>query len=351
MPFPLQFSTSVTNPFSTSADQNFYYDGEKWLRIPDSRGVVATAIAGGPVFGFRNAVTNGDFRIHQRGTASVTTSGSYVVDRWFVSSVNGSRTAQRVSLADSDRTTIGTEEARFALQYAATGGAAATDYEILAHRIENAGTFGSRWTTLSFWARRTAGTGNITTESAQSYPGGSGDTLVAATRHTLTTSWQKFTHTFWHPTVMGQSNGTSASFTQIAFWLSAGANFSARAAGLGVQTVTVQIAEVQWEVGNVATNFERRHITAETMLCQRYACVIEHNIQAYDASNNYLYPFFFPVRMAATPSTTNLVAGTATNATLVTEAARDVYGGYFQITPSAAGGSYIGRRTLYQAEL
>lgn len=293
---------------------------------------------------------NGDFRVHQRGTASVTTNGGFFADRWFASTIGGSRTAQRVTLDATSRSAIGSEGATTAVQYAATGGTSAGDHEIMIHRVEGVRTFAGKWTTLSFWARRTAGSGNLVTEVAQ-YTGDSGVYIpeIGNRRHTLTTSWQRFSYSFYVPRAMDLTYGTTGDYVQMLIWLSGGTNWNSRTLGLGPQTITVQITEVQWETGIAATPFERRSLPVEMQMCQRFGVAMDLQAQANQAGN-YLTPFYFPVLMRATPTAVNLSAGSSSNATVSTDGARDNGGGYFQINATAAGGFVINRRTFYTAE-
>lgn len=229
----------------------------------------------GPLAGLRNAIINGDFRVNQRNATTVTVVDGYPSDRWIVRAAGGSRTAQRVVLTDADRTAIGSQAVTHAMQYAATGGATGGNFEAISQRIEGVRTFAGQTVTLSFWARRTAGTGNVSSELSQTF--GTGGTPSAsvtglgATQHTLTTSWQRFTVTTTIPAVTGATLGTNGDDAlALLLYFSATATFNPRTGSLPVQTVTVQIADVQIEPGSVATPFERRFIGQELRLCQRY---------------------------------------------------------------------------------
>lgn len=223
---------------------------------------------------WRNVVANGDFRIHQRGTASVTTTSDFVVDRWLVSAQGGSRTAQRVTLSDSDRTAIGREDAVYAIQYAATGGSAAFDNEALVQRIESARTLAGQTATVSFWVKRTAGSGDLTVCVRQAFGTGgspSADVYSGMTKCTLTTSWQKVTVSISVPSVAGKTFGSNGDDSLgLRIWLSAEASSASVSASLGVQTITVQIADIMFEPGAVASTFAPRPLATELGICLRY---------------------------------------------------------------------------------
>ncbi|MFX9081421.1 hypothetical protein ABTN40_20310, partial [Acinetobacter baumannii] len=80
-----------------------------------------------------------------------------------------------------DRATIGREGAEWCLHYAATGGAGGSDYESLAQRIEGVRSLAGQTVTVSFWARRIAGSGNIAVDLNQYFgTGGSPSASVSA---------------------------------------------------------------------------------------------------------------------------------------------------------------------------
>lgn len=244
------------------------------------------SLNGGPLAGFRNHVMNGDFRFNQRGATTITTDGNFPVDRWKtdVGGTGASRTAQRVALTDSDRSAIGRGNALWALQYAGVGTSSGGDLESLTHCMEGAGLLAGRTITLSFWARRTSGTGNIATEFSQRFGTGGSPSAnvdgIGGTIHTLTTGWQRFTVTTTVPSVAGKTFGSNGDdYFFIRFYFSAGSNFNTRLGGaLGAQTLTAQIADVQVEIGSDATPFELRPPQVELALCQRYYEVV--NVQS-----------------------------------------------------------------------
>lgn len=106
---------------------------------------------------------------------------------------------------------------------------------------------------------------------------------------------------------------------------------------------------VQFEPGTVATPFERRSYGAELALCQRYYCERRADAQTYQG--NIIYTINFPVTMRATPTLTNKIAGTFSNATINNEVANSPTDFYFQITATAVNGFVIQRVNAYSAEL
>lgn len=223
---------------------------------------------------WRNVLINGDFGIHQRNSASVTSSGQFVCDRWIIGANNGSRTAQRLTLDDVTRTSIGREAAVYGVEYAATGGTSTGDYEFLSQRIEDVRTAAASTVTVSFWAKRTSGSGNMAVELYQSMGTGgspSSDVSSGGTLVTITTSWARYSVTIAVPSLSGKTLGSNADSSLILLlWMSAGSNFNSRSGTLGTQTITVQLADVILEPGSVASSFVSRPRQVELALCMRY---------------------------------------------------------------------------------
>ncbi len=224
--------------------------------------------------GARNVVVNGDFRVNQRNSGFVTAADNFIADRWRVAAVNGSRTAVRLLQTDFSRGAIGRRSMVYTAQYVATGGSAAGDYEALSQRIESVWTLAGSTVTRSFWARRTAGAGDVSTCFVQHFGTGgtpSADVVFSGTKHTLTTLWQRFTVTATVPSLDGKTLGTNGDdCLELLFYFSAGSTFDARTGTLGPQTITVQIADVMVEPGSVASPvFAPRPLADELAVCMR----------------------------------------------------------------------------------
>lgn len=226
--------------------------------VMDANGnmTVAGTVSGAtPTSGMRNALINGNFDIWQRGTSGFSLT-SYAADRW-VSSTNGTGSVYQSSFTAGQ--TAVPNNPTYYLSYNKTNTA---DYAYLAQRIEDVRTFAGQTVTVSFYAKADASTtiaGNI----GQNFgSGGSNATSTAFTfsDSAVTTSWKRFTGTLTLPSTLSKTIGTS-SFISLAF-LPASSSSS--------WTGTFDIAQVQLELGTVATAFERRPIALETALCEYY---------------------------------------------------------------------------------
>lgn len=193
---------------------------------------------------------NGNFDIWQRGTRQ--TRGGYgSADRWFVDTYNvNSLYMERVECTGLDP---------FAATYYARVGGVMADvycYMFLQHRIENGfSTLRGKDATLSFWVRLSKPTVlEVTIRGTKFYYPKGGQYL-----RNLGTGWQKVVlhFDFKDCTEIGNARvyiGTPGDAYHA--WGEAGGY--------------MDIAQVQLEIGEVATEFEYRPIGLELMLCQRY---------------------------------------------------------------------------------
>jgi len=234
---------------------------------------------GGQLAGLRNKIINGNMGIFQRGTTAVTTTNVYgPADRWENDGIGDTFSTSQGAFVSGD-TLYDTGGAQFYTQIAVTSVAGANNYYKLQQPIEDVRILAGQTVTVSFWAKAASGTPSIALELYQFFGTGgspSADVPGIGQAQALTTSWAQYTKTFTVPSINGKTIGTTAntSYTVLGFWLDAGTNFSGvggRAAGIGTQaSKTVSIAQVQVEVGPVATPFEQRPIGMELALCQRY---------------------------------------------------------------------------------
>ncbi|MHB1183407.1 MAG: hypothetical protein ACYC4A_01730 [Desulfobulbia bacterium] len=214
----------------------------------------------------KNKIINGNFDIWQRGTsANLGNDGTMVFgpDRWKAWSngtgMVGTISRQTFTLGQTDVPNNPTNFCRVNVTTPAIG----QGYNVIAQFIESVLTLAGKPVAISFWAKASANI-NLPSIKIQQHFGSGGapsatvDTLLAANL-SITPAWQKFTYTTTLAAIAGKSLGTN--------------NDSALILQLGLPvnaTSTVDIAQVQVEVGNVVTEFEQRHIAEELALCQRY---------------------------------------------------------------------------------
>lgn len=265
-------------------------------------------INSGPLAGFRNAIINGNFDFWQRGTSS-TTSYAYVADRWRTVT-NGSTFTTSRQVFTPGQTDVPNEPTYFC-RTQVTSVAGAANFAIQDQHIEDVRTFAGQQVTVSFWIKADAARPFAFDLNQGFGTGGSPSTQVqniGLTKVILSTSWQKISMTTFVPSISGKTFGTdNNSNIRLRFWFDAGSDYNALSGGLGQQSGTFDIAQVQLELGPVATSFERRPPQTEFALCQRYY----QNSSATNSGSiygtvvfhaNYWASAFFPVPMRGLPT-------------------------------------------------
>ena len=234
-------------------------------------------------YGFKNRIINGAMVIAQRGTAAVTGSGEFPVDRFLVgNTTDGAFSAQQDSSApagfiNSVKLTTTTADATLTT----------TQNLNSQHRIEGTnvadlgwGTANAKTVTLSFWVRSSlTGTfGGALKNSAEnrSYPF-TYSISVADTWEYKTITITGDTSGTWLTTngigiiiSFGLGAGPDRSGTAGAWNSNNNASATSAVSVIGTLSATWYVTGVQLEVGSVATSFDFRSIGTELALCQRY---------------------------------------------------------------------------------
>lgn len=275
--------------------------------------------------GIRNRIINGDMRIQQRGAVTPIVAAAalaYTVDRWYAYCTGANVTAARVA---------GTVATEFRYQF--TGAASVTKIGF-AQRIEatNCIDLAGKTATLSV---------NLSNSLL---------TTVTYTVSRATTTADTF-GTLASPTVTQIATGTFTVSSTLENYRIAVAIPDAAITGLQIEfSVAAQtsgtfiIGNVQLEIGSVATPFERRPLSVELALCQRYYQRIEGDaayprVRAYGlASGVHVTTFAFPVIMRVSPTSLAL-SGTWTvaNCSQPTAVDANVYGYDLRATVTATG--------------
>jgi hypothetical protein len=195
----------------------------------DSNGdVQVDALDTQPQLGRRNLIINGDFQVDQRGASGTSAATGYRLDRWLH--------AYSMSVTQSEG-------------YATFTDASGNDSTRIQQPMENMRrVLKGRTVTLSFKARRVSGSASMNARIAYT---SNGYRDWSAGNINPTSEWQTFS---------GQFTFTDSEVTYInpVLLLYIGQNNS------------IEIAEVQLELGSVATPFEHRSYGEELALCQRY---------------------------------------------------------------------------------
>lgn len=234
-------------------------------------------------FSFRNKIINGAMEIDQRNAgASVSIGNTYTLDRWQARTTTGSGHTVIQS------STVPTGFSKSLLFTVGTGASqGSTDQNRLFHYIEGSNLFDLQWgtsaaktVTLSFWVRSsltgTFGGSLINNAFDRSYPF-SYSISAANTWEYKTITIAGDTSGTW---TMGNSIGVAVCWnlgSGTSKVTTAGSWASGEYLGSTGNTVitatsgaTWAITGAQFEIGSVATPFERRPIALELELCQRY---------------------------------------------------------------------------------
>jgi hypothetical protein len=235
----------------------------------------AALMAAASYIGRRNRVINGDFKVWQRGagfSASFASpaNASYVADRWKYQhdGTQGTRTLSCYALSQSERASVKAltgSAPTHALRWNQSTAGSGQGFKRIAQFVENLSQFQSCAVTVSFVAWVASGTLDVFSNSAATYGTGgapSADEVVVANGvHVVTTTPQRFSNTFTVSDFSGKTFGTD------------GLHTSAITCGINPPLNTAHdlfITDVQFEIGEVATRFDRRQFAEELRDCQRY---------------------------------------------------------------------------------
>ena len=259
--------TPIYGKFIKDGAVELYFNGNKKFETTNTGAVVtgictATSFSGSgegltrtTPYSHRNKFINGSFAIWQRGTSS--TSTGYLADRWYFGLSGGSATCSRQEHSGSQANFSGSQ---YYLRLAVTS---SSDYIGIRQRIEDVRTLPEGQITVSFWARGHVN-GNLAVWMTQNFgSGGSTDVDIAqqVTPYLQNDStFRYYSLTFTVPSISGKTIG-AGSYFQISF--GQGTNTSSSA-------WTLDISNIQVEVGSVATPFEHRSYGEELARCQRY---------------------------------------------------------------------------------
>jgi len=237
----------------------------------------------------RNLIINGAMQVAQRGTSFTPTSiNTYSLDRWRSEGYSYDVDVTRQTFTSGQTDVEGFPQ--YYVTVALNETISAGQYWAFQQRIEKRQVIreGAQTFTLSFWARATSGT-----VAAGSFSYG-----ISSKENNpqLTTTWQKITYTF---TTTISSSGDYASCYVIFF-------------SPGATATSIDIAQVQLEVGDTATPFDNRSYGEELSLCHRYYQDYTSNTGSgiylngtNEPSSEVLNSRFLPVVMRANPSVVN----------------------------------------------
>jgi hypothetical protein len=235
--------------------------------------------------GRRNLIINGDFKVSQRGdyTTSAVTAGhdTYWLDRWMSLKDGTTSTVQRVT-----RTINGVSKYAARIECTVAGSGIIG----FVQRVELANIPVGEILTASCWVRTNHPSVGFRTNAFGGFSGDVGSKFISDG------GWRKVSWTF-------NSTGTVSSIPDI---LIVAYNNAPVSIAVGNY---IEIADVQLEVGKVATPFEYRSYGQELALCQRYYYRLTPGAVGRLFSNGFSETttvfnslIFFPVTMRTEPT-------------------------------------------------
>lgn len=230
---------------------------------------------------FKNGFINGAFDWNQRGQASYVAGPAqaiYSFDRWGIYNMgpNGAASvaSQTFGLGDA------APGSDYFIRVGCSGHSAAGDGACLYQAIENVRRFAGKRCVLKGMARRYSGAGNVAASMSQAFgTGGSAGVLKNIGMFTPAAIWQPFAMIVDVPPLttaqaLGSLTG-QGTYLNIRLFLSAGSNYNAETGNLGLQTLAVDFAELEFKeiipgYGDQYPGFERLPREIELLRCQRY---------------------------------------------------------------------------------
>lgn len=230
---------------------------------------------------FKNGFINGAFDWNQRGQASYVAGPSqaiYSFDRWAVFNMgpNGatSVTSQTFGLGDA------APGSDYFIRVGTANHTGASDGGCIYQPIENVRRFAGKRCVLRGMARRYSGAGNVAARLDQVFGSGGSATLSKYIgQFTPTAVWAPFAMIVDVPPLtaaqtLGALTGQGA-FLNITLFLSAGASYSAQLGNLGLQTIAVDFAELEFKeiapgYGDQYPGFERLPREIELLRSMRF---------------------------------------------------------------------------------
>lgn len=207
----------------------------------------------------KNKLINGNFDFWQRSSSLAITGSEYVADRWYSHEGSGgvaTISRQEFTLGQTD---VPNNPKYFMRHNQTTGGTGDVGFE---QRIESVRTLNDQEIIVSFLAKVGSGSMDIVPQLTQHF-GTSGspssDVLTAETAISINTLWNKYEVIFDVPSINGKVLGTNENdFLSLQLLCPESTIF------------TLDVAQVQFEKGNIATEYDNRPLGYELSLCQRY---------------------------------------------------------------------------------
>lgn len=226
-------------------------------------------------FAFRNLLINGAFDWWQRGEgvtfSSATMGGAfYVADRWQVVGVSNTNIVGRVETAPQGALP------RNVLKFSVTSVISSGSASFVSQKIEGVRSAAGKTVTVSFKAWSSVSGKKIGVSFDQNFgTGGAPSANVLGVGQSVTLGnvapADRQSLTFAIADVSGSTVGSNRNDNlQMVIWIDGGSDYNARSGNIGQLSADVYLDEVQVEIGSAATEFERRPVGLEYVMCRRF---------------------------------------------------------------------------------
>ncbi len=220
-------------------------------------------------FAGKNLIRNANFKVKQNGNQwlDVPASGDaqYIADGWYFQRGGGSK----ANCAVSNLHRGGESDIDNSLRITTMSGGLSSSYSIVSQRMAGVQLLSGRTVSLSFKAKCSVER-RIAIEFGQDFKSETQTKKIAVGQAELKSTWEKYEFTFDVPALPDPYTVGLENNNWLYFWLEAGDDLNARTGGIDTEDSSIDIANVQLEIGEESTEFESRSYQQELEMVQAY---------------------------------------------------------------------------------
>lgn len=257
-------------------------------------------------FAGKNLLRNANFKVKQNGNswpdAPVSGNSQYIADGWYYQRGAGSKANCAVSNVHRD----GEADIDDYLRIITMSGGLTNSFSILSQRLAGVQLLSGRTLSVSFKAKCSVER-RIAIEFGQDFKSVIQTKKILVGQAELSDRWKQFEFTFDVPALPDPYSVGGDNNNWLYFWLEAGDDHNARTGGIDTEDSSIDIANIQLEIGDEATEFEVRSYQKELEMVQAYYEVFDGVISMHksglivttDQVNTFVH---FSVRKTKIPS-------------------------------------------------
>lgn len=220
-------------------------------------------------FAGKNLIRNANFKVKQNGNSwlGIPSSGDvqYIADGWYFQRGGGSTANCTVSNQHRD----GESDIDNSLRVTTMSGGLSNSYSLISQRMAGVQLLSGRTVSLSFKAKCNIDR-RIAIEFGQDFKSATQTKKIVVGQAELKNQWQKFEFTFDVPALPDPYTVGVDNNNWLYFWLEAGEDLNARTGGIDTEDSSIDLANIQLEIGEEATEFEVRSYEQELEMVREY---------------------------------------------------------------------------------